>query len=191
MTYLSAPQTRMLATHCVACGRPLVDAESVNTGMGPDCRKRHGYDQSCDSASRREVNQLVHRLSLWRSNSGPTDTDALEALKRVRELGFLRLVEILEQRLTTVQLEADGATFLVFTPYNENLVNAFKRLGMRWDKERKAWLFTPSTRVPKAILRDVLSVHLKGHLAVGPKGVFLLEAAPTKPLQTELPLAHN
>lgn len=46
MSYENAPATRMLATHCASCGRPLVDSVSVNTGMGPDCRKRHGYGQA-------------------------------------------------------------------------------------------------------------------------------------------------
>jgi len=38
----------MLATHCAVCSRPLVDAASVEAGMGPDCRDRHGYDDPVD-----------------------------------------------------------------------------------------------------------------------------------------------
>lgn len=47
-TYENAPATRMLATHCAVCSRPLVDAASVEAGMGPDCRDRHGYDDPVD-----------------------------------------------------------------------------------------------------------------------------------------------
>lgn len=43
MSYENAPATILLATHCACCGRPLVDAASVETGIGPDCRKRHGF----------------------------------------------------------------------------------------------------------------------------------------------------
>lgn len=44
MSYENAPATKMVATRCASCSRPLVDSESVNAGMGPDCRKRHGYN---------------------------------------------------------------------------------------------------------------------------------------------------
>src|SRR5687767_11998091 len=43
MTYENAPATRLLATRCACCHRALVDAESVERGVGPDCAKRYGY----------------------------------------------------------------------------------------------------------------------------------------------------
>jgi hypothetical protein len=43
MSYESAPATKMLATQCACCGRALVDAASIEAGMGPTCRKQHGY----------------------------------------------------------------------------------------------------------------------------------------------------
>jgi len=45
-TYENAPATRLLATRCACCGRKLVDALSVQTGIGPECRTRHGYDNA-------------------------------------------------------------------------------------------------------------------------------------------------
>ena len=41
-SYLTAPATKMLATHCAVCARALVDAKSVELGIGPDCRKKYG-----------------------------------------------------------------------------------------------------------------------------------------------------
>jgi hypothetical protein len=46
MSYENAPATEMLATHCAICSRPLLDAVSVEIGIGPVCRQRHGYDES-------------------------------------------------------------------------------------------------------------------------------------------------
>ena len=43
MSYENAPATKMLATYCACCARPLLDAESVEVGMGPVCRKTHGF----------------------------------------------------------------------------------------------------------------------------------------------------
>ena len=47
-SYVNAPATRFIATHCACCGKPLVDADSVQAGVGPDCRAKHGRDvQTC------------------------------------------------------------------------------------------------------------------------------------------------
>lgn len=44
--YESAPATAMLATHCACCGRALLDATSVEAGIGPECRRKHGYGEA-------------------------------------------------------------------------------------------------------------------------------------------------
>lgn len=46
MGYENAPATKLLATHCCCCARPLVDAKSVELGIGPECRKRHGFTEA-------------------------------------------------------------------------------------------------------------------------------------------------
>jgi hypothetical protein len=43
MTYETAPATVMLASSCACCAKALVDSVSVETGVGPDCRKKHGF----------------------------------------------------------------------------------------------------------------------------------------------------
>ena len=47
MSYINAAATDFIATHCAACGKALVDADSGQTAVGPDCRKRHGYGVPC------------------------------------------------------------------------------------------------------------------------------------------------
>lgn len=44
MSYEHAASTKLLATHCAYCGRPLRDADSVEMGMGPICRSRVGVN---------------------------------------------------------------------------------------------------------------------------------------------------
>jgi hypothetical protein len=47
-SYINAAATKFIATHCACCGKPLVDADSVQAGVGPDCRAMHGRDvQTC------------------------------------------------------------------------------------------------------------------------------------------------
>lgn len=48
MTYLNAAATKFIATHCACCGRALVDSDSVQAAVGPECRAKHGYGvQTC------------------------------------------------------------------------------------------------------------------------------------------------
>lgn len=41
--YENAPATQLLASYCACCSRPLVDSISVEAGIGPVCREKHGY----------------------------------------------------------------------------------------------------------------------------------------------------
>ena len=43
MNYINAAATAFIATNCAVCGRKLVDADSVQTAVGPDCRHKYGY----------------------------------------------------------------------------------------------------------------------------------------------------
>ncbi len=43
MSYENSPACKLIATTCCCCGHPLVDAVSVEAGIGPDCRKKWGY----------------------------------------------------------------------------------------------------------------------------------------------------
>lgn len=46
MSYLNSPVTALVAVNCACCSRPLCDAVSVETGVGPVCRERHGYNDA-------------------------------------------------------------------------------------------------------------------------------------------------
>ena len=41
-----APSSLLVAVFCGACGLPLVDAVSIETGIGPVCRRKHGYENT-------------------------------------------------------------------------------------------------------------------------------------------------
>jgi hypothetical protein len=42
--YEQALSTKLLATHCIFCGRPLRDPQSVQRGYGPDCAEKYAQD---------------------------------------------------------------------------------------------------------------------------------------------------
>ena len=60
--YRNAPQTQLLATSCCCCGRPLVDAISVQLGIGPECRQ--GYNSDISPETQARCNQLTHRAAV-------------------------------------------------------------------------------------------------------------------------------
>lgn len=162
MSYENAPATEMVATYCACCGRPLVDAVSVETGVGPECRKRHGFDDSQGPADwgrafasiaelpeeikqavaiacaemnqRRAANVLVHFIAVHQD-----DRLAVAATEAVSHLGFTKLAERIAKRVGCVRIEQEGDELLVRTPYSDDFNASMRRVpGARWDREAKA-----------------------------------------------------
>lgn len=168
MSYEDAPSTQLVATHCAVCNRPLVDAVSVETGIGPDCRARYGYDVQAEPEARQAANKLVHDLA-----AGAFEGAALVGvLNDLRALGFAKLSGRIAYKKAVIAIEEGPGGLWVRTPYRPESVPSFRRIpGRHWDGERKVNII-PETR--KADLWQVLRAHFAGALAVGPKGAFLV-----------------
>lgn len=193
--YEAAPSTQMLASHCAVCSRPLRDVISVEIGMGPDCREKHGYAE-LDLATpdaQAEGNKIVHAIAVTRRQDPET---LAQGLARLRALGFTRLAERIEFRgkdapapeIITILVEEytlpaatfNGRTYpaksgyLVTTPYVETAVEAWRRIpGRVFVREAKA-NFVPATSV--AELRALLRAHYAGATCVGPNGTTVIGA---------------
>lgn len=164
MTYELAPATKMIATHCAVCARPLLDAESVERGIGPDCAKKHGFGKAQEEPNwlavgvalaelpdgsveqklvetadaRKLVNLLVHRIAVDQAGAAVNAyTNAIHAA------GFVKLAERVAKRVAPIAVEVDGAYLIVKAPYSESAVVAFRSIpGKSWDASAKR------TRVP-------------------------------------------
>lgn len=181
MSYETAPSTIMLATHCAVCFRPLRDARSVNFGIGPDCRKKYGFDEG-DEDARAAANRIIHAVALARTGGRDLagDWDALTAATALAGLGFRKLADILAKRAATIRIEeADGALF-VWAPFSETTLPAWGRIGARWDKERKCRVVPATLR---AALWSLLQKFFPDACAFGPRGAFRVESGAT-------PVAH-
>lgn len=175
MSYENAPSTRLLATHCCACGRALRDAASVEAGMGPDCREKYGYGIEVDEAARAEANRLVH----WIAAAGERDVAGLcAAVGRLQVLGFAVLAERLTERTATVQIEEVAGRFIVRTPYNEATVAAWRTVpGRRWDRDAKANTAPTSSRPQLwALLKRYHAGHVMSVTGEG-RGLFVIPEA--------------
>ena len=161
MTYESAPATRLLAVSCCCCGRPLLDAVSVQAGVGPVCREKFGYTESQGEPDwaeyertgaaelgyvarqltpRELVNALVRRVAIDpNAQTVPRDIVAIDAL------GFYTLASTLAERVrdaTTVEITTEpdrwGGLLIVQAPYSEALTYELRAVrGRRWDAARK------------------------------------------------------
>ncbi len=163
--YENAPATKLLATHCAVCARPLVDAVSVEIGMGPDCREKYGYNEG-DSSGRPEANRLVHRVAV-----GTEAPETLAIVSRLISIGFGTLAARLLERKAKVEiLDAGNDSFSIRTPYNPDYVTSLKSAcygSVRWNATEKVWTVRNSA---KKGAWEVLQRFYPGEILVGPKG---------------------
>lgn len=190
--YENAPATRMLATQCAVCRRPLVDAKSVELGIGPDCRRKYGFDENVSEQARQEANKIVHGIAC--EGGG---LKVAEGTVRLRELGFLKLAAIIMKRACPVRIEQANDLLLVWAPFSDLATNLFRGIsGRKWHgkdcqeqaqlrgrtcsccaglepKERKFNSFPVAQKEPlfKALVRAY-----NGQVAMGPKGAFKIGA---------------
>jgi len=181
MSYENAPATKMVATHCACCGRPLVDAASVETGIGPECRKKHGFDIPCTDEARVEANKLVYLIAA--KQDGP---EVAEHCKALFALGFAQLVLAVLKRVATIRISITDDThphgagrFAVVTPYSEQSVTTLRTIpGRRFYNPKKAGKpGEPHNTFPReaqAALWQAFQILYPGATAVGPKGPFVV-----------------
>jgi exodeoxyribonuclease V alpha subunit len=90
----------LVATTCAACGRTLTDPLSVEIGMGPDCREKHGYTGGighCSNEVAAEANTIIHDLACG-VGRGASYVAKRVACARLRTLGFDGVAARIEQR---------------------------------------------------------------------------------------------
>jgi len=195
--YTQAPQTIMLATNCVCCGRALVDACSVELGIGPECRNGI-FPENIDDCDRKIANEHVYSAAIAAQNGHAEKVVEIAGL--IRELGFVELAEKVERRfkagVAQVERKAeiviieDGDDLVVTTPYRRGEKDAFieawrKIPGRRYDRA------TRRNRVPKAqknALWTLLRTFFPNKWGRGPKGAFRVPGAPKAEKQMELNL---
>lgn len=192
MTTLS-PSSLLVAVFCGACGLPLVDAVSIETGIGPICRRKHGYESMQGDANwelaRRllgpvacldmaEVgesrdwahavaNRICHRVAVFQD--GP---DVARMVQGLAALGFRRMAARMAERLGAVTVEAEGDELVVRMSFDQSQRCELRSIpGRTWDRDAHV------NRVPVSSRRElwaVLRAGLPGSLVSGPGGVAAL-----------------
>jgi hypothetical protein len=131
MSYENAPATKMLAVYCACCSRPLVDAVSVETGIGPDCRKQHAYTEAQGEPDWRAVLEhtdgllSVEEILASRGRSAMTPADVLGAFNLVEatwRLGGVETRRVANLIVYRIAVQQSG-------PQVVDLTNALRALG--------------------------------------------------------------
>lgn len=198
-TYENAPATALVATRCCACGRALLDAASVEIGMGPVCRERAGLDGAGTGAdwervtgllrgtgieletadARRVANRVVHRIA---ADQGAAIVPALVA--SLDALGFAAVTAAIREHLRPVgprvEVAAEGDRFAVtFSGLDSDafgaLVAALRAVpGRRFDGARKVNTVPANAR--GALWQALRTALPAGTIVTGPRGVVALAA---------------
>jgi len=197
MSYLNSPATTLLATHCVSCGRPLVDSVSVESGMGPECRKGSPLE---GGESQTKANRLVFEAALA-AQAGKAEK-VVSLAEQINDLGFSVLADKVARRFkdgvsrsknsADIVIEEKGGSILVKTPFRrgerESFVKAWQNInGRRYDRRLKVNV-VPVTQ--KAVVWALLVEFFPGKWGVGPKGSFRVpsekKVKEVQPIQLEL-----
>lgn len=189
MAYENAPALGLVATNCCVCGRRLLDAESLKSGIGPVCaEKTLAGREALDPGVRAEVNRLVYELAAF-----GRDVRAVERLGRLRELGFGDLVVRIEERLealveirTRVVEGAVPARVYVEFPKLEDR-SAFDALianlraipGRRWEEVAGVGKRNtlPKTNAAGDAFKALVGQHFPGRVVSGLKGLYVVVPA--------------
>lgn len=165
MSYETAPATLLLAVECAACGRPLVDADSVEIGMGPDCREKYGFDIAADPETKADVNRRVHAIATGKLPGA----EVIGHMLMIRAHGFNALADKLEDRLVKIEvLNVDAATIAIVTPFAPAFTDELKAATpwRRWDAASKRWI-VPATKPVRDAIWAAMRRHFRGAIGRG------------------------
>lgn len=169
MSYENAPATKLLATRCAVCARPLVDAVSVEAGIGPDCREKYGFNVEVDEAARADVNKIVYYIA-----AATNKVHAATLARCLAHYGFAKLGARILDRLVDIRIETIGDELRVETPFVDAATPTWRRIpGRRFVKGQGN--FVPTTE--KARLWILLQNFYAGAIGDGEKGIFQVVAA--------------
>lgn len=185
MSYENAIATKLLATNCIVCGRALVDARSIEMGIGPECAEH--MDGGIEEDIRKIANEHVFHASIA-ATLGKVE-EVMQYAQLVDQLGLHKLAEAMKSRFVNakkhavIEITEENGMLHIRTPYRRKdsdvFIQAWRNIpGRRW--------MSGSNVVPieqKPAVWEVLKKFFAGKYAMGPKGIFrvprLVEQATT------------
>jgi hypothetical protein len=177
MSYESSIQCRMLATNCCVCGKALVDATSVQLGIGPDCRNH--INQGISEETRKTCNVLTHEAAIAAQDGNIVRVR--RAAELIRSLGLDVLADKIlarfknAERLAKVRITEENGTLVIRTPWKNlrGFSDAWRAIPGR--TYRNGRNVVPSSS--KREVWELLKRYFPGVYGVGPQGAFKIPKA--------------
>jgi hypothetical protein len=161
---------------------------SVESGIGPVCAQKYGFDISVSKETRKRANELVYKLALAVSRDA-ADQILEEDLEDLRELGFSKIADIFEKRQLrisqeiriTIELGQHQGKDAIFArvPFSSSFNQDSYcpgRYGTKLLVDGKQvwhWLF-PATPRARIVLWTALCANFPRVRAEGPSGLFTI-----------------
>jgi hypothetical protein len=151
----------------------LVDAASVECGVGPDCRRNCGLESGVSEDVRVEANRLTHEAAVL-ARRGAVGR-VLELAGQIDGLGLTVLAGAIRDRFThepVIRITESGGVLEVETPWKRDpeFVSAWRSIpGRRFDRDRNVNLIPASQR---AAVWALLRRYFSKKYGIGPKGLF-------------------
>lgn len=162
----------LVATSCACCGRPLVDATSVEAGVGPECRKKHGFaeaqaepdwdacaalvaglgahaDRFAAALDARDARRVAN-VATWLVATRATGEAVRVLVVLVSVAGYRRLADRIaqEEGEAFAVLPRQDGTLEVRFGFDPEKVEAIRSVpGRRFDPDGKVWTVPVQSRV--------------------------------------------
>jgi hypothetical protein len=123
----------IVLTHCVSCGKPLTDPESIDRGMGPDC-SQEGYPIDWNGTpEEQEIKHSVRKMTILAAYAAQIGDIAKVRIlaDQIAELGYKQVAEKIHHRFDNVEknvkitIRVKDGMYVVKTPFRRGDKDAF------------------------------------------------------------------
>lgn len=189
MSYLNSPSIEIVATKCFLCNRPLLDANSVESGIGPICKKKIGYfdensqdDYKYENIGISEIdNAVLEKLSIndcrgavnslinFCSRCIKDKELIIKIVKQIDNLGYKELSKKIFYYICDIIIEQDNDLLYISYPKDRRMDWVINKNNGKWDSKLEKYIINKNN---KKRIWGAFKKFFPGSFCIGPKGVF-------------------
>jgi hypothetical protein len=123
----------IVLTHCVACGKPLTDPESIDRGMGPECSGQGYPVDFMGTPEEQEIKHRVRKMTILAAAAAQIGDIAKVRIlaDQIAELGYKQVADKIHKRFDNVEknvkitIRVKDGRYVVNTPFRRGDKDAF------------------------------------------------------------------
>jgi hypothetical protein len=194
MGYDASRTAKMLNVRCIICNRPLLNADSVQRAVGPDCAKKHGIELRLGFAEwekaaqaladvlppdheiwpmwgdEDKLAQIANALTWWVAHADHYPRQRTAGICALDALGYTALARAAAKGRGGVFVKEQAGRLEVTAPYSETWVQASRSIyGRLWVAARKVTTFPADQRL--RVWQAICNSYAGGTPVVGDRGI--------------------